>query len=102
MDGMAVYRGRQLIEGRVLRHLSRRLTIRDHKAAILFSSGGFLPLGLWMTRLCFRSGKFCDAEEPERDSEKGREEWPLRASLDPCVEIWKFDAFTDSSPRLGI
>lgn len=98
----AVYRRRPLIEGRVMRDLGRQLTIKDHETALLFSSGGLLPLGLWMMSLCFRSGKFCDAEEPERDSEEGREEWPLRASLEPCVEIWKFDAFQESSPRLGI
>lgn len=98
----AVYRRRHLIEGRVLRDLGRRLTIKDHETAVLFYPGGLLPLALWMTRLCFRSGKFCDAPQPERDSEEGREEWPLRASLDPSVEIWKFGAFGESFLRLEI
>lgn len=38
-------------------------------------------------RSCFWSGKFCDAEEPERDTGEGREEWPPWASLDRCLEV---------------
>lgn len=40
-----------------------------------------------MAGWCFRTGKFCDAEKPERETGEGREEWPPRASLDRCPEI---------------